>query len=119
MTVDLKSLEWEELPANSSMDFRSINDDWTYIINTTKDPETIILIVNKRCTSASSYQCDEEIRIDVLEEKLNELSWKLLATERLGQLRTTNRVKEQTLKHFHRNNLRNALNNVREYNPSN
>ena len=120
MTVTLESLQWEELPSNSSADFRSINDGWTYTINTTKDPDTVVLIVSKQTTPTGfSYQCDEEIDINVLEEKLNELRWKIRSFERLGHLRPANRAREQTLKHFNRKNVKYVLNDVREYNPSN
>ena len=120
MIVTLESLQWEELPTNSSADFRSINDGWTYTVNTTKDPDTVVLTVSKQTTPVGfSYQCDEEIDINVLEEKLNELSWKLRSFERLGHLRPANRAKEQTLKHFNRKSAKHVLSNVREHNSSN
>ena len=119
MTITLESLQWEELPGNHSIDFRSINDEWTYTINTTKDPDTVMLVVSKQSTPGSSYQCNEEIDLNILEEKLNELSWRLRSFEHLGHLRPANRVKEQTLKHFNRKYAKHILSNVREHNPSN
>ena len=119
MTVNIDSLEWTEFPLNTSIDFRAIDDDWTYTITTTDQPNTVKLSVSKEYIRGISYFHEEEVDVIVLEEKLNELHHRVEATVKLAKLKHTSQIHIQTQKHLHRGNVRSVLENVTKYNTSN